>query len=471
MKKTLYLLLPGLAVMALASCSNDDLDSPDSPQGQSSSEKPIGFEYKGSNLSRADEALQTEAVNFGVYAYKGTASTGASSGDQTVMDNYLVGYGGTATQALGTVAGYNPAGATTYGDASGSTDGQSYWFYENLGSSQYTNTDSQYILASNTAMMSNNTDQYLKYWDDNYAYSYFYAYAPYINGSGTPTFDTATKQLTYGEDLTIGTNRDGYSQQYMYASAIVPSSKYGSDVALQFTRLNAKVQIGFYETIPGYKVYLTPVMTWDRVNKKITTDPYSTVGDIVATPAIWDGNSYDKDTYVYQDTPTVDFTDPSAPTVTWASQSLNNNEWIFNNVATSSQTINGTAMTEPWVSEDSADPSYSTTYYYPLPSGGVTNCGFIYYVSFMLVAEDTGETIQVYNAGVYVEPSYSQWESNKLYTYIFKITAAAPAGGDPDAPTIGTDVLKAIVFDNCTITDFTTGETEEFSIGDTTVTN
>ncbi|MCC8071076.1 MAG: hypothetical protein LIO90_04650 [Bacteroidales bacterium] len=458
--------LPSM-LLALAACSNDE--PMPTPQSQTDDQEAIAFTLHDSPLSRADAALQTEAVNFGVFAYKGSSATAVSASDQTVMDNYLVGYGQSATQSTGTVAGYNPSGATTIGDASSTADGQSYWFYENLGSSQYTNTDSQYILATNTAMMSNNAEQYLKYWDDDYAYTYFYAYAPYVNGSNTPTFDPATQTLTYKADVEMGTNRSGYSQQYMYAASIVPKTQYGQDVDLVFHRLNAKVRIGFYETIPGYKVYLTPVLEWDKVNKKMTTNPFNTEGEIVAVPAKWDGNSYDKDTYVYQSTPTIDLSDVSNPTVSWGSQNLNNNEWIFDNVATSTVTIATETLTEPWIGEDAAaNAVYSPTYYYPLPAGTIENCGFIYYVSFMLVAEDTGETIQVNNAGVYVEPTYTQWESNMLYTYIFKITAAAPAGGDPDAPTIGTDVLKAIVFDACTVTDFATGATQEFEVGSTT---
>ena len=87
-------------------------------------------------------------------------------------------------------------------------------------------------------------------------------------------------------------------------------------------------------------------------------------------------------------------------------------------------------------------------------------------VSFKLTST-TGETINVYNAGVYVANTYCAWKPGKQYTYVFKITKNTNGSTDSDDatatvdPTPGDKALYPIVFDGLTIEDWGTAVEHE----------
>ncbi|MDD7404630.1 MAG: hypothetical protein PUG32_01970, partial [Bacteroidales bacterium] len=102
------------------------------------------------------------------------------------------------------------------------------------------------------------------------------------------------------------------------------------------------------------------------------------------------------------------------------------------------------------------DESYSQTTYYAIPKANDT--GLTFRLSFTLKSE-TGETIKVNNAAVFVPKDNCKWEANKAYTYVFKITKNAtgttkPGTIDPSDPTIPGNALFPIVFDNCMVEDW-----------------
>ena len=160
--KKLFIL--AAAALMFTACSKD---SEVVPSQEKNDNTAIGFQVLNKNMSRA--ALQDEGhLNFGVFAYKSTDAT------HNIMDDYLVGY----------MDGTNKKGYK-FANATQTTLSSSYWAYEKLGTSEYTldalGAGENYYLADNKRYMSNNANQYLRYWDKNAPTTNFYAYAPYVN--------------------------------------------------------------------------------------------------------------------------------------------------------------------------------------------------------------------------------------------------------------------------------------------------
>ena len=250
MKKVLI-----LACAALTACTNDIDLGPNKEQVETLS-NAIGFQMAKKNMTttKATQTLQSQGhYNFGVWGYKASTSFGATK----IMENYLVGFGGTNV-------GYKmtTTSQTTWGDAPGTEKGKSLWAYENMGNTQYSHTsnvgDEHYYLNSEDAYKSNIDKQYLRYWDLSSARTAFYAYAPYVNSTSDPVKleenpGGNSKLMTFPKG-TIKMGTDASQNEFMYAVNKVKNDDYAKDVKLQFHRLNSRVQIKFWENIPGYKV-------------------------------------------------------------------------------------------------------------------------------------------------------------------------------------------------------------------------
>lgn len=307
-----YRFLLGLCMAAtVVACSNDDLVD---PQAASSQEHAIGFVYKAKNMSRDNAKLQTLAGDFGVWGYKESASgsTGLTTDAVEVFPHYLVGYGSTWGDNY---PGYDPTGASTFGDASSSTDGQSYWFYEGLGSSEYSGDGTTYI-ASSTSSQAN---QYLKYWDEEAAYYYFYAHAPYDKTvSFTAATSSANSTMTWGTAITQGNT---VQSNVMYGQKQVTGHNGYADVSIQFTRLNGQLEVGFYETIDGYDVEMVdyPQTVYGSIDMESCA--FGVASDL-ATSVNNEGKTiktYSWSTYTNSAKPVVEFTSTSAASVSWTS--------------------------------------------------------------------------------------------------------------------------------------------------------
>lgn len=427
------LLLIATTATLLAGCANDDIiDKPDTPEAMS-----ISFMFDQKNMTRADASLQsTGHYNFGVWAYKNTDTA------SPVMDNYLVGY-------MGTSKGYrfNTTSQTTLGDIPGSADGKSQWAYENLGKNQYKYNDntSGYYTASQTAYMSNKDEQWLKYWDYSSASTEFYGYTPYINGTNTPTF--ASQKMTFPDAAIEAGYDDMAKYEFMYAYKKIDKDNYGKDVPLAFKRMVAKINLKFYEDLPGYSV-------------KILDLGGNTSNDatgIQATPSKKTDTSYDRaDQFYIKAGAVVDFSG-DAPTLSVTGNTNSTSNLTF--VTPTADAIGETATT--------ATPS--TTTYYGIPLGDGNTTGFTFHVSYQLQSLDTDEVITVNNATVYVPSTSVEWKPNTAYTYMFKITqnttgttdSSKPTADDYVNPVPNTDkALYPIVFDNCTVEDWIPSNTD-----------
>ena len=431
MKRLLFL---SACAALIASCSNDtELGSNNAENKQN----VIGFEVlnKNSIKTKAGEnSLEANGhYNFGVFAYKNIS--GSSS--QQVMNNYLVGY-------KGINVGYNLT------DANQTTLSSSNWAYEKLGSSEYTYDGSEgYYTKNNTFYMSNNANQYLKYWDKSSESVDFYAYAPYINGNQTATFAPDTKKMTIGNDGIKDGYDDRSKHEFMYANTTVAKANYDKKVQLAFKRISAKMQIKFYEDIAGYKVQI--------LNLK-----EDNTSGVCAAPAIaptGEGTTYTYGTLYHSAGATIDFSSANP------SLSLTGNT-KFTRESTNGECLRFNVPTANSIGTDKNNASPSSTTYYLIPINQ-DNTGLTFHVTYKLTAEDTRETIIVRNATVHVPYSACNWTSNNSYTYIFKITKNSTGTTesnptiDPSDPNPSTDkALYPIIFDECTIENWTEVDSE-----------
>ena len=471
MKKVLI-----LACAALTACTNDIDLGPNKEQVETLS-NAIGFQMAKKNMTttKGTETALNKAghYNFGVWGYK--ASTGV--GEPLIMDNYLVGFGGNNVGYKMDASKQTTWGGNSYSDAGTYTDGQSQWAYENMGTNQYFNTTDDHYYKSDAPQktyLSNKTEQFLRYWDLSSARTAFYAYAPYVNSTTNPVkleenAGSNSKIMTF-PDGTIKMGTDASQNEFMYAVNKVKNADYKNDVKLQFHRLNSRVQIKFWENIPGYKVKIVALNT-----NKSTTSTYSE--DVYAKPAIAPTTttaSYTVGKYLVDAGAKITFSNDERETAAVSSTVQYTN-------AQTSQNFFTFDMPADNIGEVRAAATPSNTTYYMVPNKGdfespldtdIKKTGYTFHVSYQLTAEGTGEVITVTDARVYVPAANCEWAPNKSYTYIFKITKSSNGTTDkkdpkPDEVDIPTDPsLFPIVFDGCTVVDYETEIEKDYTISD-----
>lgn len=454
MKKYLFF---AASLALLASCASDELVDTSVPGAAGVNQSPITFVTSQKNSTRAQKLNEAGHYNFGVFAYKSTDK------ENNVMANYLVGYYDESNA-------YQKAG-TTWGDGAGLVDGKSYWMYEGMGYAEYNGTYAGKAIT--TEYKSNVPNQYLKYWDNSADYTCFYAYAPYINNGFMPTATyvdgtaVGSSSDTYVLTIPNGTLKAGYDDpslaEYMYASAKIAKANYGHDVALQFKRLNAKVNIKFWEDVPGYKVRIL--------------DLSSSASGVQAAASIKDDESgrygYKGGKYYTSNGAKIQFH------LMDATPSDNATVLQYDGtIATNTTPLVFKSPTDAQIGETRYTASPSATSYYAIPKGqgalvsgtedtDIAITGFTFHVTYELTAEDSGERIVVKNATAHVPFTYCNWVQNTHYTYIFKITANTNGSTepnpdidptDPEVPTV--EALYPIVFDNCTVEEWIENESE-----------
>ncbi|MDO4497607.1 MAG: hypothetical protein Q4B58_07260 [Bacteroidales bacterium] len=501
--------------LTLASCANDSVvdENMGKPAGK---EAPISFMIKKGNISRADDTQQKRDskfqdvghYNFGIFAYK----VKDDAAKQTVMNNYLVGY------SDGTSIGYDKTNATTWAKEAGSLDDhKSPWFYEGLGSAEYNYTGTAgYYTTSDAKDLSGNQHQYLRYWDLAYTYTNFYAYAPYkqsgvevsFDANGNATLSLEKGSLQDGYDFTPNSaymgsatapKQDRTLAENLYASYQATNAQL-KDVELKFKHMGGQLFIRFYEDIPGYKVEIVDLGADKGKFPTTVADDSDLRKGIQATPAVKGTTSYTLGEYYKASGASVKF---GASAVTFepvytGETAVSDNLMFFAPSTTEGdyQTTNVPAtyaanLTKleasqlnmdhyviPEATADGAGQKYawSPTIYYPLAQPKDQETGFTFHVTFRIIADDNKEVTTVHNATAFVpatimngteKVAVANWQPNTRYIYTFKITRNASGTTNPNTeikpedPNASTEeALYPIVFDECTIEDYTEANSE-----------
>ena len=407
-----YLIFAASA-LALASCSSDD--------------------FLGENPGNVQNA--TTAINFGGEAGKITRATSNEGDDHVKLDNQFKVYGVKITN--GTIS-HNVF--VNY----------SVWYDETLTTS---NTNKWEYVGKN--------NQTIKYWD--------YSAKEYRFVAGSPI-----DAFTYNKDLenisTIGTviksatvtglaghikaNEAGPAIKtnpvYVAEPVIVPKANYNNPVTFHFVRQQSMVRVGFYETIPGYKIHNINFYYYDTDG---TTLKVSDGNNIILTSATADyfvGGSNINGTVNYDWTSAK----PSY-SLTYTDASLTKSKnWYAGKLD-----LLATKSTDEVATLYGKDGDMSTTGYFTvLPTQAATASPILIKCDYTLFNENSGETIKVTGATAAIPAAFSKWDANTRYTYLFKIsdntngTTGTPGTDDPGLYPITFDAVVKDVEQGTTTT-------------------
>ena len=410
MKK--YLLF-ATALVALASCSTDELESPS--VNNVGNNNAIAFTSISKGITRADHVGADAAAllnnKFVVSGFKGAGDVTATvTATGTVFDNYIVKW--TENTA-----------ATT---ASNTSD----WEYVG------TKAEAPSTLDGNT--------QSIKYWDysaDQYDFIAYSTGDAEIVTSGTAAEAiAANKVLVTAIDpanaktkaYQLSGNAADLKKCYIadmvtaYKDGTDASHKYQDEVTLTFRSLASKVRMAIYETVPGYSVkdvkFYTDATTTLATGASATDATLFTTGSdannfysagtyTVSFPTIGKSNFTNTD----YNKAHVSFTvvgNGKGTTKTFGSLNLVGRE---HKEAEATNYVGRTSATASFAG--TATPYYQTVL--PNEAGAVLELRVDY---TLLSIDGSGEEIKVHGATAFVPAIYAAWKSNYAYTYIFKIS-------------------------------------------------
>ena len=414
MKKIQF--LATLAIVAFASCSEENFvgdNSPTMPQENANEAISFGFDMQG--ITRAGDKVGADAATilqnqFIVYGTKhASAENGTSGNDVPVFTNYKVEYtANTAGHTTSNTHNWEYVGLTPYEEAkvSPAVTSQGIKFWDYSAANGYT----FYGIASKADIETNNKVTVTK------------------TTSGTTVYDKG-----YSVVLKSGADLD---KLFVADRTPVAKTNYNKAVTLKFRNFGARVRVGFYETIPGYKVKIdkfyvdvdaaaavtsfTPMVDANTTNfaaslQNIKTNP---TGTNTMTVSYYNGTN-GPENQVKLGASTVEY----------------NYSLVLGTGVIDATELAITSATPTW---DKAAGAYTTVYPFEANSNPM-----LVKVDYTLTAEDGGgETIQVLGANAVVPTQYVQWKSNFAYTYLFKI--APNTNGTTDGTVQG---LYPITFD------------------------
>jgi hypothetical protein len=417
--KTFFSILSALVLVTLFGCTNDEI------VGNNTSVNPkdagaIAFSGGSSMITRTTSYGATAAAKLGktfvVYGTKHvTAEDKTATNDAVVFNNFQIKW----TSAS---AGSNESNASD-------------WGY--LGLQSYDATP---------------TSQGIKYWDYSAAQGHtFYAFSSSdisypkneANDKVLVSKTTSDETSLYNKGYAV-TIKNGASLNNLYFSDRVPVAKADYDKTVNFTFRNVAtlLRVGFYETIPGYKVQIDKFYIDDDATAAVTS--FAAMKD-AKTDGFYASLQNVKGST--DQTVNVTYYDNSDPTIENRAK-LTNPTGGYNYALKlgSGASIIGTdlgisASSPTWVNSE-----YTSVF----PFEDNTN-PLLLKLDFTMYAEDgSPDVIHVRGARAVVPAQYIKWKSNFAYTYIFKIsdktngtTGNVDANDDPTDP----EGLMPITFD------------------------
>lgn len=415
------------SVLALASCSSDDFLGENSGNGQNAANSVINFGGETGKITRAANGT----------------SVGASAAKLLGGKFYVLG-------TKGTLPDYNPTETIVFDNY------QVNWKENSAGTTTDNTNDWEYVGVTPTGLNAGGnkiTAQSIKYWDYSQPHYDFIAYS--VGDNILATSGDAVEGTIVGSAIQTpkanaeeGKNYFSYSLkgktikdlQECYYTDVTPVEKddYKKPVKFTFKNLTAKVRVAFYETIPGYTV--SDIQFYDNANdpRAELTDKdeaylYTTGGIQLST------NGTINVTY-----PKVGSKNASDPAFNKAFVSI-----VTGTDNTTTKLGLGTVNYNNGVLNDNAkeanmagkvENNYFTAV---LPAEGHA---LTLRLNYTLTSTDgSGEQIKVYGATAVIPASYTAWQPNHAYTYIFKISDNTNGATSTDTTT--PDGLFPITFD------------------------
>lgn len=401
---------------ALVSCSSDEFLGENQDLTQKvENDGAILFKAYNGKASRADKVGKDAADLLGgkfiVEGVKASAASTKFNAADMVFDDYLVQW----TQ--------NTAGTAD--------DNTNDWAYVGLTSPTRT------------------TAQTIKYWDysaNNYQFVAFSTGT--LNAvtstavAGTSVQVTAIDKAHYDSNaFTLTAAGAGDLAKCYYTDVTtIAKAEYGNPVTLKFKNMAAKVRVGLYEIIPGYKVQNVKFYTSKPTSLSSTSPAVATATLFTSTSSLPTSGSI-----------TVSYDDAGKATASVTAGSTTAANMGFGAFPA---TAIGTTLADATFS--AGDPANSEFFSAVIPANAGQALNLM--CDYDLVSEDgSNETIKVYGANAVVPATYTHWLPNYAYTYIFKISQNSNGYTNPDDPHSG---LFPITFDAVVkdITDATTAE-------------
>lgn len=435
MKKYIFL---AASALTLASCSSDDFLGEGQGNTPSAANTAISFSGSAGKITRADNqkngkeaatALNNKFIVFGTKTISDKANT--------VYDHYNVNWK-----------------TPTQNEGEGQTATAS-WVY----AGEKMNSLNQQQQSHQDATQS------LKYWDYAATQYDFVAFSFGEVNQGTGDNDVeATKVSNTDYSYTLKGKTDNLVKCYVANKVTVKSGDFKKPVSFTFRQLGTYVNIGIYETIPGYSVKDVKYHKSDNDNNPTETPTLyassNTINNLQSSGKETIKVTFNQDgKCITTWQATSNTASPARPNATRSDGNEENNSEITggnttDNSKTSYITFDNLNMTSAesleggnndYLGRDSkANASKPNSAKAILPCENVGELTLK--VDYTLVSIDgSGETITVKGATAKIASKYTNWSGNTSYTYIFKISDKTNGStGTGDNPQVG---LYPIEFD------------------------
>lgn len=449
MKKYFYY----AAAIALAGCTSDDFTGQNNIPVTEAEEDLVAIEFASvrPGMTRADQVGATAATtlggNFIVEGTKGAEQTNSPS-LTPVFDNYLV----------------------TYKENSAGTSASNTHNWEYVGQQAGSTLVPKATWDALHAGTDKAKSQTIKYWDYTEPQYDFIAYS---TGSATAVTGTPTAGQVQVTRIATGATLSSAAYSFtaptvaelkqVYYTDITPVKRtnYNNVVTLKFKNLTSKIRLGIYETIPGYSVSDVQFYTDDAtlINADVSgnkatlfTDNNTTAGIptsgtvAVYYPHIGTACGPDGTNEADYNKASVTVTAGSTKTSTMAFGNLADFASAEANEAAGNYI--GRTLPTATMAGDKTKAYYQNV----IPTGKGGGKTLTLRVNYTLTSIDgIGEKIHVYGAKAVVPATYTEWQPNYAYTYIFKISDntngwtsnTVDGSGNPDV----TAGLHPITFD------------------------
>ena len=471
--KTKYFIFAALAGMTFAGCSSDEFvgDLSPSPSQVTNDTEAIMFGLNLPNMTRAGEFVGATAAEKlgGMFVVEGTKGTEQTNSPSTtvVFDNYLVGYT-----------------ANTAGTTESNTNN---WEYVG----KQTGITDRMLGATWTALHPSGTaaqSQTIKYWDYTQSQYDFIAWSTgereavtdaAVSGSKVKVtrINTGSTLATDGFTLTAASAADLMQCYYTDITTVTKASgNYGQPVTLTFRNMAAKVRVALYETVPGYSVKDVFFYTSDA-NPTAPTD----LGD-ASTNTLRAATLFTKSSVLPQSgeilvyyphigtehrdaTPQTKDYNKASVTVTSVSGGATSKTQAFGELTNQYRDEEGNEPDGKYLGMSLPTATFAgdvTKDYYTAVIPNTNGRPLTLRVDYTLVSTDgSDEEIHVYGAKAVVPATYTEWQPNYAYTYIFKISDnsngwTSTDSGDPAG-------LYPITFD-AVVTSFTDANAEQTTV-------